>query len=130
MTGLPYGHSHRAPTGSLGPYEAFPLSGYGDAHCQQPPHPPAAALVPSPPEAPMGWLLSRLRGEFVTVTFLVTSPAHTRVRADLYCCGADFRDLRVAMFDWKFVVHTRERAWRRFLRVCRQPLLQVEMQAA
>lgn len=69
----------------------------------------------------------RLHGGVVTATFLVTSPAHTRVRADLYCCGADFRDLRVAMFDWKFVVRTNARAWQRFRRVCREQLLQLEV---
>lgn len=75
----------------------------------------------------MSRLLTRLRGDAVTATFLVTSPGHTRVRADLYCCGATFRDSRIATFDWKFTVRTTTRAWERFRRVCKEQLLQVEV---
>lgn len=75
----------------------------------------------------MSRLLARVRGDIVTATFLVTSPAHTRVRADLYCCGADFCDSRVATFDWKFTVRTTTRAWQRFRQVCREQLMQVEI---
>ncbi|HEY5334856.1 MAG TPA: hypothetical protein VIJ71_02405 [Mycobacteriales bacterium] len=75
----------------------------------------------------MSRLLSRVRGGVVTATFLVTSPAHTRVRADLYACGADFRDNRIATFDWKFTVRTSSRVWQRFRRVCKEQLLQVEV---
>lgn len=75
----------------------------------------------------MSRLLTRIRGDVVTATFLVTSPAHTRVRADLYCCGAEFRDSRIATFDWKFTVRTSTRVWHLFLRVCQEQLLQVEV---
>lgn len=75
----------------------------------------------------MSRFLRSVRGGVVTATFLVTSPAHTRVRADLYCCGADFWDSRIAMFDWKFTVRTSARAWQRFRTVCREQLLQLEV---
>ncbi len=72
-------------------------------------------------------LLRRLRGEPVTATFLVTSPAHTLVRAHLYAAGADFSDDRVATFDWAFTVRTRSRAWDRFRTRCREQLHQLQV---
>lgn len=71
--------------------------------------------------------LCALLGERVKVTFQVTSPAHTRVRADLYLSGADFRDDRVATFDWWFEVSARRRAWERFTAHCREQLHHLEI---
>jgi hypothetical protein len=75
-------------------------------------------------------MITALRGERVTATFLVTSPAHTRVRADLYVAGADFSDDRIATFDWSFKVSARRRAWERFARACQAQLLQLEVAPA
>ena len=71
-----------------------------------------------------------LRGDRVTATFQVTSPAHARVRADLYVAGADFCDSRVATFDWLFTVSAKRRAWENFVLCCREQLQHLEVAPA
>jgi hypothetical protein len=75
-------------------------------------------------------LIARVRGERVTATFLVTAPAHTGVRAGLYCAGAEFHDARVAFFDWSFTVRARRQAWERFVATCQVPLHQLTVAPA
>ena len=75
-------------------------------------------------------LIRRALGEPMTATFLVTSPAHTSVRAQLYAAGADFSDDRIATFDWAFTVRTRARAWTRFRSICRANLLHLQIAPA
>lgn len=82
------------------------------------------------PRSPFRWLVTALIGERITATFLVTSPAHTRVRAALYASGASFFDDRVATFDWTFRVSARRRDWDRFVAVCREQLQQLEIMPA
>ena len=75
-------------------------------------------------------LFAAVVGERVTATFLVTASDPSRIRADLYCAGADFRDDRVAFFDWSFTVRTRRRTWEEFVAICREPLQQLQVSPA
>ncbi len=75
-------------------------------------------------------LAGAVRRERITATFLVTSPGHTRVRADLYAAGVNFADDRVATFDWSFRVRASRRAWERFSTHCREQLHQLEVAPA
>jgi len=91
---------------------------------------PLADIPTDRPRTRAELLLARLRGEPVTATFLVTSPAHTLVRAQLYAAGAEFTDDRVATFDWAFTVRTRSHAWQRFVERSRETLLQLQIAPA
>ncbi len=75
-------------------------------------------------------LVTAVVGERVTATFLVTATDPSRIRADLYCAGAEFDDSRVAFFDWSFTVRARRRAWDDFLAMCREPLQQLQVSPA
>lgn len=82
------------------------------------------------PRSPFQRVITAVVGERITATFLVTSPAHTRVRAALYASGASFLDDRVATFDWTFRVSARRRDWDRFVAICREQLQQLEIMPA